>query len=101
MKDYLDKIYKKELNDDEAESIYNMALDNAEVTPWWQALGMNTIEEMAYLHGAGFSEIAVWRHEGWPDKCIYCGNKIDHWEGGWTVKHDGKMAGLVHIDCLP
>lgn len=98
MIDILQKVYKKEITEDEADDIMDDVIEKhdtgeLDVDPQ-EELNMDVYEWTAFALGASFEKIAKWRYEGWPNRCK-CGKEFDYKEAVWVIEDDE----LTVLDC--
>jgi hypothetical protein len=99
-RDLLDELSQGAITGDLAQSILDAMLDSPFSSEIEKRLGFARPEWTAFAHGASLQELATWRKDGWPTKCLACGKAIDVARFGWRIVDDGKgRSGLRHIRC--
>ena len=99
-RDLLQELSHNAITAEQAEEILEKMLDSPLAAEIKSRLGFTNIEWTAYAHGATLQELATWRGNGWPTRCVLCGQIIDLARFGWRVASDGKgNSGLRHICC--
>jgi 3-methyladenine DNA glycosylase AlkD len=97
--DLLAMLHSGEISKDDAERYFDdwrRRFDAGEIAvSWSEWLHLSLYEATAYMHGAGFSELARLRYGGWPTECSICGDHIDYKQGGWW--YSGTEAGEVAL----
>lgn len=100
MIDVLKDLHENKISLDEAWEIYDRIMEEnpGEIGT---LLNLSLTEMTAFVHGAGFEDLARWRYSGWPVNCAICGKGMVIENFGWIVK-EGKndTSTIVHVECL-
>jgi hypothetical protein len=104
--DLLESIHKGIFDDDDASSIQLFINHLSHIgtikSSWEEVFCLDKYETTALIHTTPYSQVAKWRYEGWPDKCIICHNPLDYKKWHWLYYEENEIInGLAHIDCLP
>jgi hypothetical protein len=85
---------------EDIEQIYDAIMDSDEASHVAGKLGLSQEEWTAFSHGVWFDELAKWRYEGWPRRCIKCGAELNISAYGWTTleREEGQHV-LTHLRC--
>ncbi|CAM6000386.1 unnamed protein product [Sphagnum balticum] len=99
-------IYAHTITEEEANDLVEQALELA-ATQDFSALGFDIQTEWTAiaLHGISYTTAARWRYEGWPNKCIICGEMIDINDDSWRafttrmIHNRLEKDVIAHWDC--
>ncbi|WP_431320042.1 hypothetical protein [Rhizobium sp. YTU87027] len=97
--DILSDLIEGRISVQQAEQALDEILDSSLAADVQNQLGFSRAEWTAYAYGASLSELASWRQDGWPDRCIVCGNQIEIDRFGWIVIDVMGASRLKHISC--
>lgn len=98
-RDVLDEICSARMRLDEAEELYDEIMDSDVGGDLAELLGLSSEEWTAFGQGVWFDELAEWRKNGWPHKCVLCGEDIVLKSFGWLVLERDGVSCLRHIEC--
>jgi len=97
--DILDDLIGGRVSAQQAEQALGEVLDYSLAADVPNELGFSRAEWTAYAYGASLSELASWRRDGWPDRCIVCSNQIEIDRFGWIVIEVMGASRLKHVSC--
>lgn len=100
MKRTLAAVAAGELPVEDLEEAYEQLMNSSDSADIAEQLGLSREEWTAFGHGVGFGELARWRRDGWPDRCVVCGERIDAPRFSWLAQGDETSHHLVHVGCL-
>lgn len=97
--DILKEVAQGTLSEAEADDVLDAILDSRNAPDAETLLNLSRTEWTAHSQGALWTEIAKWRSDGWPTKCISCGREIHVGEFGWRIVERNDTSCLKHIRC--
>jgi hypothetical protein len=98
-RDLLRELFEKKISEEDAAELLDNVLDSSDGRNTESVLMFTRAEWTAYGHGAGLSDLARWRYQGWPSKCVRCGREIALDRFGWKVVERNGLSVLEHIRC--
>lgn len=70
--DILDDLYKKKINNEEANNLYTKIIQKYEIFNAWQMLGFSEFEQISLFYQVPLNVLVNWRYKKLPDYCYVC-----------------------------